>query len=225
MRSRTLVITAAAAALLAFPTGVWAAGGFDDVPEGRHYTEPAAWLRETGISAGCDGNSFCPQAEITRGQMATFLHRASGKGSVAPSFNADKVDGKDASAFLPSNGKAKDADRLDGSDSGAFTRFTSFYRVFGFVTPTDEGGGVFSARGYCEPGDFAISSGYFEGPDQFVYASFGDGDHGYAFYEDTDPSDGADLYMVVQCVDVDGSGVSSSSVDAAELEELARAHR
>ncbi len=35
-------------------------------------------------------------------------------------LNADKLDGKDSTQFLPSTGKAADADKLDGKDSSAF---------------------------------------------------------------------------------------------------------
>lgn len=37
-----------------------------------------------------------------------------------PRLNADMVDGKHASAFLPKGGKAADADKLDGQDSSTF---------------------------------------------------------------------------------------------------------
>jgi len=36
------------------------------------------WLAATGITSGCNaaGTKFCPNATVTRGQMAAFLHRA-----------------------------------------------------------------------------------------------------------------------------------------------------
>ncbi len=40
----------------------------------------------------------------------------------ATNLNADMVDGLDASAFLPTGGKASDADALDGIDSSGFVR-------------------------------------------------------------------------------------------------------
>ena len=46
---------------------------FDDVPAGAF---AAAWieqLAEEGIAAGCGGGDYCPNAAITRAQMAVFL--------------------------------------------------------------------------------------------------------------------------------------------------------
>ncbi len=75
-----------------------------------------------GITAGCgDGSIYCPNDPVTRGQVGTFLHRLSGYASgVAPSVNADQVDGADASDFLGAGDKAADAELLDGLDSTAF---------------------------------------------------------------------------------------------------------
>ena len=50
--------------------------GFDDVA-GEWYADYVAKLAASGITAGCkDGAVFCPGTGTTRGQMATFLHRA-----------------------------------------------------------------------------------------------------------------------------------------------------
>ncbi|HEV2951905.1 MAG TPA: S-layer homology domain-containing protein, partial [Actinomycetota bacterium] len=37
-----------------------------------------------GIATGCGGTNYCPTANVTRGQMAAFLHRADAF-AVAPS--------------------------------------------------------------------------------------------------------------------------------------------
>ncbi len=58
---------------------------FADVPAGAF---AAAWiedLAESGISAGCGGPNFCPNATVTRAQMAVFLLKAKhGSGYVPP---------------------------------------------------------------------------------------------------------------------------------------------
>lgn len=54
------------------------------------------WLADSGVTGGCGGGRFCTEDPVKRGQMATFLHRLSGKGSIPPVVNADKVDGLDA---------------------------------------------------------------------------------------------------------------------------------
>ena len=68
--------------MAAFLYRVFAAGavtgeaGFTDVPPGSQFSAEIAWLAETGISNGCGNASFCPDAPVTRGQMASFLYRA-----------------------------------------------------------------------------------------------------------------------------------------------------
>ena len=48
---------------------------FEDVPSDRYFTTAVAWLYETGITTGKSPTVFAPGAFVTRGQMATFLHR------------------------------------------------------------------------------------------------------------------------------------------------------
>ena len=48
-----------------------------DVASGAWYADDLARLVASGITRGCeDGTVFCPDDPTTRGQMATFLHRA-----------------------------------------------------------------------------------------------------------------------------------------------------
>ena len=51
--------------------------GFADVPGDAWYAAEVAKLAASGITVGCrDRTVFCPGRDTTRGQMATFLHRA-----------------------------------------------------------------------------------------------------------------------------------------------------
>lgn len=77
------------------PTSVWAASRFADVPaEQREFSEAVEFLANSGITQGCsEPQRFCPADDVTRQQMALFLHRLSGKGSAAPSVNADTLRG------------------------------------------------------------------------------------------------------------------------------------
>jgi hypothetical protein len=48
---------------------------FTDVPQSHQF---AAWIEQLvneGISTGCGNNNFCPNASVTRAQMAVFLVR------------------------------------------------------------------------------------------------------------------------------------------------------
>ena len=50
--------------------------GFDDVPDGAWYASDVAKLAASEITVGCGGTRFCPDRNVTRAEMATFLHRA-----------------------------------------------------------------------------------------------------------------------------------------------------
>ena len=51
--------------------------GFSDVPSDAWYAADVAKLAASGITIGCgDGTNFCPDQDVTRVQMATFLARA-----------------------------------------------------------------------------------------------------------------------------------------------------
>ena len=68
-------------------------GPFPDVPLTHLHVDSISWLVEEGITSGCGGGLYCPDAEVTRGQMATFLTAAleltPGDGSVFPDVGAD----------------------------------------------------------------------------------------------------------------------------------------
>jgi hypothetical protein len=54
---------------------------FDDVPTTHTFFADVEWLAAEGITRGCNppaNDLFCPDASVTRGQMAAFLHRALG---------------------------------------------------------------------------------------------------------------------------------------------------
>lgn len=96
-RARYLVGAAIAAAVVA-PVAAGAVPGFDDVPDDHTHNDGIQWLVDNGITQGCDPDSFCPSDAVTRGQMGSFFHRLSGHApGVAPSVDADTVDGKHAS--------------------------------------------------------------------------------------------------------------------------------
>jgi len=47
-----------------------------DVPAGHYAGAGVAWLAHFGITTGVGGsNTFQPSGPVTRGQLATFLHR------------------------------------------------------------------------------------------------------------------------------------------------------
>ncbi len=48
---------------------------FKDVPPGAFYTDAVAWLWEIGVTTGLTDTLYGPHDPVTRGELATFLHR------------------------------------------------------------------------------------------------------------------------------------------------------
>jgi hypothetical protein len=93
-----LVALALAAPVLAFDR-------FTDVGPGPHHDDITA-IAAAGITQGCNpptNNQYCPDQFVRRDQMGSFLARAAGLGANPPVANADKLDGIDASGFLPAD--------------------------------------------------------------------------------------------------------------------------
>ena len=56
-----------------------AANSFADVAEGTYYTNAVKWAVKNGITSGTSANTFSPNADCSRAQIVTFLHRCMGK--------------------------------------------------------------------------------------------------------------------------------------------------
>jgi hypothetical protein len=74
------VVVAAAAAAVVVVTGsmVFANHDFADVPTSAYYHNDVSTIHALGITSGCGNGNYCPNAAVTRGQMATFLARTAG---------------------------------------------------------------------------------------------------------------------------------------------------
>ena len=55
-----------------------ASATFNDVPVSHPFFRYIEALAAAGITGGCGGNSYCPDAPVKRGQMAVFLAKALG---------------------------------------------------------------------------------------------------------------------------------------------------
>jgi hypothetical protein len=78
---RRLTVVGIVALMLAVPVAVSANHLFSDVPTSSTYHTTVARLAGAGITGGCGGGKYCPNAAVTRGQMAAFLNRGLGRGS------------------------------------------------------------------------------------------------------------------------------------------------
>ena len=93
-RSRRLlraVLILTAGVLLVVPTVALASHQWPDVPDEQPFHDDIDWLTGTGITRGFADGTFRPDAPVTRGQMAAFMHRLSGNADVDPSVNAATV--------------------------------------------------------------------------------------------------------------------------------------
>ena len=59
---------------------------FGDVPTSHTYFRAIEALNASGITQGCGNGNFCPQQNVTRGEMAAFLARALGLHFYYPPF-------------------------------------------------------------------------------------------------------------------------------------------
>lgn len=57
---------------------------FTDVPEGYWAGPYIEILAANGITSGCGGGNYCPEAPVTRAEMAVFLERGMNGGSFSP---------------------------------------------------------------------------------------------------------------------------------------------
>jgi hypothetical protein len=53
-----------------------ATGVFSDVPVGSFAADWIEQFAAEGITSGCGGGDYCPNANVTRDQMAVFLVKA-----------------------------------------------------------------------------------------------------------------------------------------------------
>ena len=56
-----------------------AANSFTDVAEGTYYTDAVKWAVKNGITSGTSATTFSPNADCSRAQIVTFLHRCMAK--------------------------------------------------------------------------------------------------------------------------------------------------
>lgn len=98
--SKRAAIIIALALVLVIPGVAGATHYFADVEDGSTHAPGIEWVADAGVTAGCgDGTNYCPDDNVTRAQMGTFMCRLSGNCGVDPSVNATQLDGLDSSNF------------------------------------------------------------------------------------------------------------------------------
>ena len=76
-RHLVFVLLAVVVLAVAIPVAVSAATQrFTDVPPTDWAYDDVEWLASAGLTNGCgDGTAFCPDGDVTRREMAAFMHR------------------------------------------------------------------------------------------------------------------------------------------------------
>jgi hypothetical protein len=95
-------------ALIVAPLTAIASHSFTDVPDTNTFHADIAWLADAGVTKGCNppaNTEFCPNDNVSRGQMSAFLKRLS-EGKIVDAATAVNAD---------------NADTLDGLDSTEIT--------------------------------------------------------------------------------------------------------
>ena len=71
-------VIALAVSMLLLPASAWASNVFQDVPGSNAFHNDIGWLAAEGVTRGCNppaNDEYCPDDNVTREQMAAFLHR------------------------------------------------------------------------------------------------------------------------------------------------------
>jgi hypothetical protein len=90
-RRRSLLVSALLALVAVMPMTVIASDEFTDVPDSHLFHDDINWIYSRRITTGCGGLNFCPDANVTRGQMAAFMRRGFGRISGGTSGGAGVI--------------------------------------------------------------------------------------------------------------------------------------
>ena len=103
--SRVKVIGIVAAIFLLLPVAALAGQRFDDVGDDNIFQADIEWLADAGVTRGCNppaNTEFCPESNVTRQQMAAFMHRL----AVNRVVDAATVEGYTAEQLMGATGPA-----------------------------------------------------------------------------------------------------------------------
>lgn len=149
------------AALIAIPAVVLASHQFTDVPTTHSFHTQIGAIKDAGITGGCTATTYCPASNVTRGQMAAFMHRGFGRAANSSSgYTYPEIDELDGLTTVES---------VTISVPGV-TGGTQFVSVSGHVTAWD----FANAECPCEAdvwlydvtnGDYSLPTFAYIGPD------------------------------------------------------------
>ncbi|MGA7096753.1 MAG: S-layer homology domain-containing protein, partial [Acidimicrobiia bacterium] len=122
-----LVAAALLGLVFAAPLAVFASHQFVDVGDGHTFHQAIAWMADHGITLGCnppDNNRYCPDDNVTRGQMAAFLKRLS-EGSVVDARDSESLEGLSAAELATRVAFDSTEDAADGAGDKLFVEIVA----------------------------------------------------------------------------------------------------
>ncbi len=125
LRSRRVAALIVATIVLAAPSAVWATHQFSDVADSNPFAADIEWLADVGVTNGCGPDVFCPEAAVTRQQMAAFMYRLATYQVVdaATALTADSAATADTATWAATAGSASDSAALDGRVPATYDTF------------------------------------------------------------------------------------------------------
>ncbi|MCP4305338.1 MAG: S-layer homology domain-containing protein [bacterium] len=114
---RTVRLALAFAVVLAVlaPIAVVAAGGTFIDDDTSIFEDDIEWLVANGVTSGCGADTYCPEDNVTRGQMAAFMHRLA-TNKVVDAATADSATSADSATEADTAQNARLIDGLDSTD-------------------------------------------------------------------------------------------------------------
>lgn len=147
--SGRILLIGAAFALFLVPVAAIAAAGFTDVADDNIFVADIQWMSDSGVTRGCNpptNTRFCPTDNVTRQQMAAFMHRL----AVNRVVDAGTVEGMTAAELMGATGPAGPA----GPAGGTIT----FYKVEASTVAWNNS--TAGSTVACTAGDQAISGSF-----------------------------------------------------------------
>lgn len=137
-RSKRRALVVAVALLVLVPTTAIAASSFTDVPDDSVFSAHIEWMAENEITLGCNpptNDRYCPSDNVTREQMAAFMHRL----ALAQVVDAATVEGMTAEDLKGDVGdKGDKGDKGDPGEPGPISDLTFDGHVLSPAFPDSE---------------------------------------------------------------------------------------
>jgi hypothetical protein len=183
-RRWTVFLAVIASVLISVPTAVWASHQFTDVPNSHTFHNAIAWMKDNGITVGCNppqNTQFCPDDNVTRGQISAFMKRLAESQVV----DAGLLDGLDSTEVQPLSAAQIDAGVFGTAGNGPLevnsveitVPVDGVLNMSGTVLLNPQGAGPADIGVFVQVDGSPVGNGtglvYFENHAAFVYKNHG----------------------------------------------------